>query len=280
LSRLYGNADPALVSQEQVRDYFVHMRVELKAGRSSMSVARAALACFFCQYLKLGENWELWQELRVRAERKLPVVLTRPEVQRLLAAASHDRFRTILRLIYHTGLRIGEACRLSLGDLDAQGLRLHIRKTKTRQERFVPINMAMWEDLQRFMRRHGHPQWVFPALPRYWSRHGLSIQEATRRSEGPMSESAVQAAMRLIVVQSGIKKAVTVHTLRHCYATHLLEEGVSIHLISKFLGHSNLETTMLYTHLTEVSVAKTRAVLDRLYGQCLCSGAAAGSTSG
>lgn len=263
------DADPALLSQEQVRDYFVHLRVDLKMGRSNMSVTRAALSCFFCQHLKVGENWPLWHELRIRLELKLPVVLTRQEVQKVLATPTRDRFRTILRLIYHTGLRIGEACRLRLDDIDAPGLRLHIRQTKTRRERFVPINEAMLQDLQRFIGRHGHPQWVFPGLPRYWKRHGMSPREAAARATGPMSESCLQAAMRLVVAQSGINKEVTVHTLRHCYATHLLEEGVSIRLISKYLGHNNLETTMIYTHLTEVSVVKTRAVLDRLYTQCL-----------
>jgi site-specific recombinase XerD len=258
-----------MLSQEQVRDFFLHLRIGRKAGRSTMSVGRAALNCFFGGHLGVGKNWPLWEELRVRLEHKLPVVLTRQEVRQFLAAVTHDRFRTFFTLVYHTGLRLGEARCLQRGDIDEQGLRVHVRRSKNRHERFVPLSQAMLENLQRFMRRHGHPQWVFPMLRSHWRSAGLSVSEAAQHATGPMSESSVQVAMRLALAQSGIAKQACVHTLRHSYATHLLEEGVSLRIIGKFLGHLKLETTMIYTHLTEVSVTKTRAVLDTLYAQSI-----------
>ena len=125
----------------------------------------------------------------------------------------------------------------------------------------------MIADLRRFWRRHRHPRWLFPGMQVDWRAHKQPLTERALRAKGPMNESTVQNAFRLALAASGIKIKATPHTLRHSYATHLLEEGVSIRLISQYLGHSSLETTLIYTHLTAVSEAQAVAALQRLFQQ-------------
>lgn len=122
----------------------------------------------------------------------------------------------------------------------------------------------MVEELRGWWRTHRHPQWLFPGPGINWRQRGLSATQAAARATTHLSVSAVQHTFRLARATAGISAEASVHTLRHCYATHLLEEGVSLRLISQYLGHASLETTLIYTHLTPLNEAKTRAALDTL----------------
>jgi integrase/recombinase XerD len=263
----HAKADPAGLAEEQVRDFCLCLRNEQHYAGSSLGLVRASLRAFYSEHLGTGREWKLWQEIKVRRGQTLPVVLTREEVARLLASLRMDRYRTLLRLIYHTGLRIREACRLAPADLRAHPGRVLVRQGKGGKDRLVPIAPEMLEDLRRFWRRHENRRWLFPALGCAHRGGKQPVMEAACRAAKPMSESAVQNAFRLALAQSGVKKAATPHTLRHSYATHLLEEGVSIRLISQYLGHASLETTLIYTHLSAVSEGKAVEALQRLYRQ-------------
>jgi site-specific recombinase XerD len=256
-----------MLSEAQVEAFFVFLRKERRYAPSSMRLAIAALGSFYCDHLQTGKSWQLWQTLRVREPQSLPVVLSREEVAKILASVRRDRFRTILRLIYHTGLRIREACRLEVRDIDRASGRIHVREGKGGKDRYVPIAPAMIDDLARFWRRHHHPQWLFPGLRCDWKKGKEPAQVRAHQAQGPMSESSVQGAFRLALAQSGINKPATPHTLRHSYATHLLEEGVSIRLISAYLGHASLDVTVIYTHLTDCSESKACDALVRLHAQ-------------
>lgn len=263
VGRHYGG-DPAALDEEQVRGYFLFLRTQRGYAGSSLSVARAALRCFYQEHLgKTG--WPLWDEVKVRRAEPLPLVLTREEVARLLGAVKVDRFRTVLRLIYACGLRIQEAVRLEVRDIDRAGGRIHLRNTKGGKARYVPIAPEMLADLERFWKRHRHPRFLFPGLRSGWRAGKLPVVELARAAKTPMSASAVQGAFRLALAASGIKKEATPHTLPHCYATHLLEEGVSLRYVSEYLGHSTLETTLIYTHLTATTHEQTLAALARLH---------------
>jgi site-specific recombinase XerD len=255
------------LSEEQVRDFCLCLRNERHYAGSSLALVRAALRAFYSEHLGTGREWKLWQEIRVRRGQTLPVVLTRQEVARLLASVRMDRYRTLLRLIYHTGLRIREACRLEVAHLRAHPGRVLVRQGKGGKDRLVPIAPEMLEDLRRFWRRHQNPRWLFPALGCGHRGGKQTAVAAARLAAKPMSESAAQTAFRLALAQSGMKKAATPHTLRHSYATHLLEEGISIRLISQYLGHASLEVTLIYTHLSAVSESKAVEALQRLYRQ-------------
>lgn len=266
IGRHYG-ADPAALCEEQVRDYFLFLRKERRYAGSSLSIVLAALRCFYSDHLGTGAHWKLWQEMRVRRAQTLPVVFSREEVARLLLAVRCDRFRTVLRLIYGCGLRITEAVGLEVTDIDGAALRIHIRDAKGGKDRSVPVAPALVATLRRFWRRHRHPRWLFPGLRHDWKTAKTPLPERARAATGPMSASAVQGAFRLALAASGLRKEATPHTLRHSYATHLLEEGVSIRLISQYLGHASLETTLIYTHLSAVSEGQALEALQRLQEQ-------------
>jgi integrase/recombinase XerD len=225
-----------------------------------MRTAVAAMRAFFG--LHLGRDWRLFDLVRAPSEHKLPTVLTREEVARLFDVVREPRFRTLFRLIYCCGLRLGEALSLEVGDL-RDPTRVHLRQTKGNKERYVPLPPAMLAELRAFWRTHRNPRWLFPSVGRGWrekpeSRARLAIVDE------PMGDGSVQHCMRLARADAGLPRTTVVHTLRHSYATHMLEEGVSIRLISAYLGHSSLETTLIYTHLTAVNEASARAAIARL----------------
>ncbi len=197
----------------------------------------------------------------------LPAVLARAEVKALLAAVREPRFRTCLGLMYHCGLRVGEAVRIQVKDILGRENppRLLVRNGKGGKQRYVPLTPAMVEDLRAWWRTHQNPVFLFPTPGRGWADRTLTLSQAMHLNRGPMSESCVQSAYRLARAASGINPGSTTHTLRHSYATHLLEEGVSLRQISAYLGHESLDTTVIYTHLTNVSEARTQAALITLY---------------
>jgi integrase len=170
----------------------------------------------------------------------------------------------ILRFIYCCGLRIGEAVKVEVGDLRG-GERVHVRQAKGNKDRHVPLPPAMLAELRAWWKTHRHPRWVFPGVGRGWRDPSTSSgQVALGRATEPMGVGSIQHCVRLAVAEAGLPKATCVHTLRHSYATHLLEEGVSIRLISAYLGHASIETTAIYTHLTAVNEASARAAVARL----------------
>lgn len=252
--------DPAGLDETQVRAHVLHLKEAHGYSPSSMRTAVAALRAFYG--LHLGRDWKLFDLVRSPSAQTLPQVLTRAEVARLFAVIREERFRVILRFIYCCGLRIGEAVKVEVGDLRG-GERVHVRAGKGNKDRYAPLPPAMVEELRGWWRTHRHPRWVFPGVGRGW-RDGSSSLAALAQAEEPMGVGSIQHCVRLAVAEAGLPKATCVHTLRHSYATHLLEEGVSIRLISAYLGHASIETTSIYTHLTAVNEAAARAAVARL----------------
>jgi site-specific recombinase XerD len=169
--------------------------------------------------------------------------------------------------MYHCGLRVGETVRIEIKDIHGREKppRLHIRCGKGGKDRFVPLAPAMVEELRTWWRTHQNPKFLFPSPGRGWADRTFSLSQLMHQGTGPMSESCVQSAYRMARAASGVNPASTTHTLRHSYATHLLEEGVSLRQISSYLGHDSLNTTAIYTHLTAISEARTQLALAALY---------------
>jgi site-specific recombinase XerD len=205
--------------------------------------------------------------LRIAEPEVLPIVLSRGEVQSLLGAIREARFSTCLRLMYHCGLRVGEAVGIQVPDIRGRETppRLHIRNGKGGKDRYVPIAVGMVQELRRWWLTHHNPRFLFPSPGRGWADRTLSLSQSMGRSTAAMSVSSVQMAYRLARAASAVNSASTTHSLRHSYATHLLEEGVSLRQISQYLGHESLDTTVIYTHLTAISEARTQAALSKLY---------------
>jgi site-specific recombinase XerD len=259
--------DPATLTEDQLRAYFLFLRQEKKFGGSAMKLARCSLRAFFRDCLHLAADWTVFAEVRIAPPQALPLVLSREQVATLLGAVREVRYRTLLTLIYGTGLRVGEAVRIELRDLRDTRTphpRLHVRCGKGGKDRFVPLAPALVPQLRVWWKTHRHPQWLFPGPTSGW-RERAQPPDASARAATHLSVSAVQNTFRLARAATGLPPEATVHTLRHCYATHLLEEGVSLRLISQYLGHASLETTVIYTHLTPLNEARTRAALEVLH---------------
>lgn len=260
--------DPATLSENQLREYFLFLRQHKHYKRAAMKAAKFSLRCFFVDCLKV-QGWTVFNEIRIAEPQVLPVVLARGEVQSVLKAVVEPRFRTVLALMYHSGLRVGEAVRIEVRDVHGreQPPRLHVRHGKGGKERFVPLAPAMVAQLRQWWSTHRNRTFLFPSPGRGWADRTESLSQSMSRSTAPLSVSAVQLAYRLARAASGVNSASTTHSLRHSYATHLLEEGVSLLQISKYLGHESIETTVIYTHLTAISEARTQAALALLHQQ-------------
>lgn len=252
--------DPAVLEEAQVREHLLYLKDKCGHSASTIRTAAAAFTAFY--RLHLGRDWKLFDLVRAPSALKLPEVLTREEVTRLFAVVREHRFRMVLRLIYACGLRVSEAVNLEISDIKRDGPRLHLHRTKGLKERFVPLPLWCYRELQDYWRTHRHPRWIFPGVGRGWRE--VDSTSTLARANEPMGIGSIQHCVRLARAEARLPAGTHVHTLRHSYATHLLEEGVSIRLISAYLGHCSLETTLIYTHLTAVNEASARAALDRL----------------
>lgn len=252
--------DPAGLEEAQVREHLLHLKVEHGYSPSSMRTAVSALSGYYNQHL--GRDWKLFDLVSSPSAKTLPMVLTREEVARLFSVIRTPRFLTVFRFIYACGLRIGEAVQLEVGDLRIPG-RVRIRLAKGNKDRDVPLPPAMLQELREFWKTHRHPKFIFPGVGRGW-RDGVSALSSLATAAEPMGVGSIQTCMRLAVAAARLPKGTVVHTLRHSYATHMLEEGVSIRLISAYLGHASIETTLIYLHLTVVNEASARDAIARL----------------
>jgi integrase/recombinase XerD len=249
LARHYDKA-PDQISQEELRDYFLYLRNEKQVSRSTFTIALCGIKRFFEK--TLNRHWVIFDLLRPPKEKKLPIVLSQQEVHRLLASLHQLAYRTCLTTIYSCGLRLQESLHVEVTDIDSDRMTLHVRHGKGAKARYVPLPQPTLDLLRTYWATHRHDKWLFPA----------------RRSPGnrcqPMCATSVQRAFKKAAQAADIKKKATVHTLRHSYATHLLEAGVGLRLIQSYLGHSSIKTTTIYTHLTRKSELSAAARIDRV----------------
>ena len=237
------DTSPDQLSEEQVRQYLVHLSTVRKVARSTHTIALCGIKFFYEQ--TLGHSWTVLDVARPKREQKLPVVLGRDEVWRILDAVRIDVYRVCLTTIYACGLRLMEGAQLQVPDVDGERTLLHLRAAKGGKDRYVPLPDDTLSLLRDHWRTHRNPRWLFPALPAGARVHAPAVPAAA-----PITRSSLQSAFHRALRQSGVHKRAHVHTLRHSYATHLLEAGVALPLIQEALGHTSLRTTAIYTHLT------------------------------
>ena len=232
---------PDRLTEEQLRQYFLYLANDKQVARATATIALCGIRFFYEQTLK--RPWTTLRFVRPVREKKLPVVLSRDEVRRVLGLIRIPVYRECLTTIYAGGLRLLEGARLQVADIDSGRMVLLIHG-KGKQDRYVPLPAPILPRLRAYWRTHRSPAWVFPAPTRRGLRHSLA------HHGGPVTRSSLQSAFRRAVRKSGIAKRASVHTLRHSYATHLLEAGVNLRIIQEILGHRSLRTTQIYTHLT------------------------------
>jgi site-specific recombinase XerD len=245
---------PDQITEQQLREYFLFLKNDKQFAAPSLIIAFCGLKFFYTQ--TVPRDWETLAKLRIPRPKTLPDVLSTDEARRLIEAVRTPHNKAYLWTVYSLGLRLGEGLHLQVGDIDGQRMLVHVHRGKGAKDRYVPLPQKTLAMLREYWATHRNPQWLFPAT----GRDGRQGATATR----PMAKASVQGAMRRVVQEIGLKKSVHIHTLRHSYATHLLEAGVNLRLIQQYLGHSSLQTTMVYLHLTSQGQQQAIAVIERL----------------
>jgi integrase/recombinase XerD len=248
LAEHYGKS-PDQISDEELRQYFLYLTNKKKASSSAVTIALCAIKFLYEQ--TLHQEWPTLALVRPPRERKLPVVLSREEVHRILGRLRQPCYQACLSTIYSCGLRLQEGVQLQVSDIDSARMLIHVRG-KGNKDRYVPLPGRTLELLRAYWATHRHPVFIFP------DRQDLIS------AKGPMSKRGVQYAFGAALKASGIRKRASVHTLRHSWATHLLEAGVNLRQLQVWLGHGSLSTTAVYTHLTRLAEALAAEAVNRL----------------
>lgn len=240
-------------TEEELRRYFLYLVEDRHASRSTVLQRRAGLR--FLVAITLRRTWPVLDLVRPAKRRTLPVVLTPAEVRTLLALVRDPRVRMCLTTIYACGLRLSEGTGLTTHDIDGARMVLRIRRGKGGRDRYVPLAERVLVLLRAYWRatspRFPQPpgeQWVFP----------------NRQATGPLGATTVQKTLIAVGRVSGLPKHVSAHTLRHSYATHLLEHGVHLRTIQELLGHQSPSTTAIYTHVTPTVASALHATVNSL----------------
>ncbi len=249
------HTSPDRLTEEDLRQYFLYLANEKKVARATATIALCGIKFFYEHTLR--RDWPTLRFVRSPREKKLPVVLSRDEVRRILAEVRIPVYRVCLTTIYACGLRLLEGAHLQVPDVDSGRMVLHIHG-KGKKDRYVPLPTPTLERLRAYWATHLSPVWLFPAP----TRHGLP--HALAHSGGPVTRSSLQSAFRRALLRTGIAKRAHVHTLRHSYATHLLEAGVNLRIIQENLSHGSARTTQVYTHLTQEVRATLTDPLNQL----------------
>ena len=248
---------PDKLTSQQLEPYFAEL-VETHSW-STVKVDRIGLQ-FFWRFV-LERDWEWLNIVKPPKIKSIPDILTVSEIERLIGATRKLCYRVFLLTTYSMGLRLGEALALQISDIDAERNLVHIRRGKGHKDRMVPLPNLTLEALRELWRKHRHPHFLFPNPTGSMER----IQKATTH----MDRGGAQQAMKQVVRECGISKKVSIHSLRHSYATHLLEHGLSLRHIQAILGHANPTTTARYAHLTDVtekdSITTINGLMDTLH---------------
>ena len=247
---------PDQISEQELRQYLLYLRNVKHVSASTFTVIRSAIK-FLYQYT-LKRTLPTLEWARAPQEKKLPIVFSTDEVHRLLACVHRPRLRACLSTIYACGLRLREGVHLQVRDIDSDRMLVHIRHGKRAKDRYVPLPQSTLDMLRRYWSTHRHPTWLFPGRPPA----GTPLSAAIK----PVCSRTVQCAFEAALQEAGIQKPATVRALRHSYATHLLEAGVDLRVIQVYLGHSSLQTTAIYTHLTQKTHSTAAETINRVIG--------------
>ncbi len=240
LAEYFGRC-PDDIGKDEMRLYFADL-VDSHSW-SAVKVDRNGIQ-FFWKHV-LNREWDWVEIVKPPQFKTIPDVLAVGETSRLMNTVEKPCYRVCLFAIYSMGLRLGEGVRLEVGDIDSARMKVHIREGKWRKDRFVPLPCKTLGLLRAHWCTHRNPRLLFPDM-----RGGAQHVRGTVLT---MNEGGVQRALKAALCDCGIRKHITVHSLRHSFATHLVEAGVHLRLIQELLGHSNVKTTAIYTHLTEPS---------------------------
>lgn len=245
----YHGRSPAGMGEREVREFLTHLVEVRRVSSSTQGVYAAALGFLYGITLRRPEMWGLIP--RPRIVQRLPEILSVAEVERLIGAARSPKHRAILMTSYGAGLRISEVCTLRVSDIDAGRMSIRIRAAKGGHDRYVPLGERLVGVLRAY--------WAKARPP------GEYLFQGTKLGE-PISRKAVWHMVRKVGQRAGIKKRISPHTLRHCFATHLLEAGADLRVIQHLLGHRSIRSTVRYTFVSRKVLDRVKSPLDSLTG--------------
>jgi integrase/recombinase XerD len=241
----YYNTSPDLLTIEQIRDYIQHCLVERKLSKSWLNQLISALKILFCEVL--GREWNKLDIPRARRDKKLPVVFSRKEVERILNSPKNIKHRAFLMLTYSAGLRISEVCNIKVADIDSQRMLVRVVQAKGNKDRYSILSPIALIELRLYWKIYKPKNWLFEGY-----------------NHSRIANSTAQAIFKKALSKSGVTKKVSIHTLRHSFATHLMEQGVSMPIVQQLLGHKSLKTTSIYLHVQQYSINAVKSPLDTL----------------
>jgi integrase/recombinase XerD len=255
------HCDPANITEAQLRDYFLFVKLKKHWQPKSIRQAAAAARMFFIDLLQHPE-WSLFSQIRARDHDRLPAVLTRQQVIDLIGLIRLRRYRTPIKLIYCCGLRLSECLALTIHDIAGSENKLFIRDSKGHRDRVVPLPTSLLDELRRYWSFHKHPLLLFPNVGR-GDNDPKAMAGRMRNATSPMPCTSLQRLMIVARKQLNLPAA-KIHTLRHSFATHLLEAGAHLHTIQRLLGHQQITTTMVYLHVTHQTTQDALRLMDDL----------------
>ncbi len=247
LAKHYMTA-PDRLPMKQVQQYLDYLVKEKRCSYSFYKLSYSALKFFYT--ITLNKNWEIERMSYRKRGRKLPVVLSKEDVNDIIASAKSLRDRVLLETVYSCGLRLQDVRCLQIGDIDSQRMVITIRDGKGKRDRCVMLSKRLLKSLREYWKSTNPKprRWLFPG----------------RKPGQPLSDTTIQQIFKQALRRSGVTKQASVHTLRHSFATHLLEDGVNLRVIQTLLGHRSIRTTVIYTHVAGNLIAKVKSPLDTL----------------
>lgn len=238
---------PRELSNEDIRRYLLNLIEVKKSSAGSVNQVLNALRFLYVELYK--RPLVLGDIPRPKKPKKLPVVLSQAEVQRILNVVKNLKHRCLLMITYSGGLRVGEVVRLKPEDIDGERMLIHVQNAKGKKDRYTLLGNATLDELRKYWMAYHPGKWLF----------------AGQREGGYLSEESAQKIFKAAVAGAGIKKKVSIHTLRHSFATHLLESGVDLRYIQELLGHASSKTTEIYTHVSQRTIGQIVNPIDKLF---------------
>ena len=242
----YYNQSPEKISNQMIQDYLVYLMEEQKLAWSSCNMTVCALRFFYTQ--TLGVDSLCFTIPPRKKVHQLPEILSTDALERLFSAVTNQKHRTLLMTTYAAGLRLREVVNLQLTDIDSTRMMIRVRQGKGSKDRYTILSKRLLEELRIYWKMYRPSLWLFSG----------------RKPEQPLSTSTPAAIYYNARDKAGIKKGKGIHTLRHCFACHLLEAGVDLRTIQVLMGHSSIMTTVVYLHVSKKQLSSTQSPLDML----------------
>ncbi|MCK4359505.1 MAG: tyrosine-type recombinase/integrase [Candidatus Cloacimonetes bacterium] len=243
--KYHQNTKLEAFTHEQIRQYLLYLVNEKKYSTSAQNQAINSIKFYYEKVL--GKPVEKYYVPRPRKEKKLPQVLSENEVTIILKQIKNLKHKCIIYLIYSAGLRLTEVVHLKISDIQSDRKQIFIRSAKGNKDRYVILSDIILNLLRRYYKEYHPKEWLFEG-----------------RSGEKFSKRVIQKIFKAAVIKSGVNKPATIHTLRHCFATHLLEHGTDLRYVQHLLGHKNLKTTERYTHVSKNAIDRIKSPLDVL----------------